>query len=1020
MSIFNSLNTRILAWFLGLILITGITVGYSSYVIFYDTLVEKQKESLLFAVQTETQHLLDHIKIRKTKFKSIVMSENVLRYSEQFSEILLFGYFDKFKDQFPVLSFINKKGDEELRIDNGINSTHLINIHNSILYKKLLDKPNKIITLVGTSIRTGAPELAIGYHRENFFGTFEGIIISMIPFSNIFKTVSEVTIGKTGYLILLDDKANVLVQPETVSNLEKIIVSGENSENIINQAIRSETGFGRANIMGMDSFVAFAPVKGKNWSMIAVLPYSEFIAAPTELRNTYLAILLIILLIGVISSLYMTSAITKPIIKLTRISESLAKGNLSQRIEVDSHDEIGQLGHSFNSMAKNLESSKTELTEIAKKREQLLEELEIKHQDLLLKEQEQAEILHSMVAAVITIDETGIILSFNSSAETLFGYTTQEILGQNINKLMPDTISKKHDSYVTKYCETGEAKIIGSGRNIEGLHKDNSFIPLHLSIAELAKGPDGKRRFIGSCLDLTHVKRQEEQLRRSQKMEALGKLTGGIAHDYNNMLGVILGYTDLLDNALTGQSELLSYIDNINHAAKRSTKLTKRLLAFSRHRSFESTVLNINTLIEDQKLMLEKTLTARINLIFDLDSKLKPVELDSGDLEDSIVNLCINAMHAMKDGGELTIQTRNKTLDTKDVDLLNLSPGEYVLLSITDNGCGMTNKIKEKIFDPFFTTKGDSGTGLGLSQVYGFVKRSLGTIKVYSEPEHGSRFLLFFPSSNKQISEVIPPKEQDSTNLKGTETILVVDDEVTMLNLAYDVLHLHGYHVLTANDGEEALEIIKTENVNLLITDVIMPNMDGYELAGIVQEYYPRIKIQMVSGFSDGRHENMTEDSLYRNMLNKPYESRKLLRRLRLLLDQNKDEITLVDRHILIMDDDEDVRQLFKLHLLKLGCKVIETHNGEEALTAYQDSLNNHSPIDAMILDLSIPGGMGGKELVNKIRAIDQNVKLIVSSGDSEGLEMNQYNDYGFDAALDKTFNRETLKQLLEKIFSSH
>lgn len=363
-------------------------------------------------------------------------------------------------------------------------------------------------------------------------------------------------------------------------------------------------------------------------------------------------------------------------------------------------------------------------------------------QALLDKENELRQILGSMLDAVITIDETGEIRTFNNAAKKLFGYSPDEIIGKNVNLLMPDYFKTKHQGYMESYLETGESGIIGvdGGRELKGLTKDGEVFPMRILIAELPKDDNGKRRFIGSCLDLTESKKQEERLRRSQKMDALGKLTGGIAHDYNNMLGVILGYSQLLVNALgDGDPKLRDYVNQIQRAGERSAQLTKKLLSFSRKTSPDANSADINALLNDQLGMLEKTLTARIKLKLDLEEELWPVYIDSGEMQDAVLNLSINSMHAIEGHGDLTIQTRNEVI-TEAKDKVS-----YVVLSVIDTGFGMDEMTKERIFDPFFTSKGESGTGLGLTQVYGFVERCGGTIKVDSEPGQGTRIKLYFP-----------------------------------------------------------------------------------------------------------------------------------------------------------------------------------------------------------------------------------------------------------------------------------
>jgi signal transduction histidine kinase/CheY-like chemotaxis protein len=380
-----------------------------------------------------------------------------------------------------------------------------------------------------------------------------------------------------------------------------------------------------------------------------------------------------------------------------------------------------------------------------------------------------------------------------------------------------------------------------------------------------------------------------ELINRSQKMDALGKLTGGIAHDYNNMLGVVLGYADLLEDALSEHSALALYVHEIKHAGKRGVKLTKKLLAFSRKKHSTADILNINTLLRNEKHLLEKTLTVRIKLVFELADGLWTVWLDSGDLEDAILNMSINAMHAIAGNGQLTLQTCNESINVADAKLLNLEPGDYVLLKIIDTGCGMNESTIGKIFDPFFSTKGEKGTGLGLSQVFGFVERSKGAIKVYSELNHGSQFMLYFPRYQEQSSnggEQQTENNNNIANINGSETILLVDDEPALLKLTAKILSKHGYNVICAGNTRQVLDILEHESIDLLLSDVIMPEMDGYELAAIVQQKYPRVKIQLVSGFSDDRHVKMIDDDLHQHLISKPFNSQNLLQRIRVLLGE--------------------------------------------------------------------------------------------------------------------------------------
>ena len=289
-------------------------------------------------------------------------------------------------------------------------------------------------------------------------------------------------------------------------------------------------------------------------------------------------------------------------------------------------------------------------------------------------------------------------------------------------------------------------------------------------------------------------------------------------------------------------------------------------------------------LLLKQKHMLEKTLTVRIKLVLNLEKNPWLIWLDDSDLEDAILNMSINAMHAIEGSGQLTIQTSNQKINQMDAQSLGIRPGDYVLLSIADTGCGIDKETIEKIFDPFYSTKGEQGSGLGLSQVYGFVQRSGGVIKVYSEPGQGTQFTLYFPRYHESSHDQQSAEDHPATAFAGNETILVVDDEPALLNLIGEILDRQGFNVICAGSAKQALNILQDESIDILISDIIMPGMDGYQLAAIVKEKYPAIKIQLASGFSDERNVGMIDESLQQNLLLKPFNSQVLLLRIRELL----------------------------------------------------------------------------------------------------------------------------------------
>ncbi len=623
--------------------------------------------------------------------------------------------------------------------------------------------------------------------------------------------------------------------------------------------------------------------------------------------------------------------------------------------------------------------------------------------------------IDNMVDGVIRLDEDGTIFSFNHAAEVIFSYTCAEAMGKNINILL-ELVPGGSNSFLGAHISNENSALVCHQMN--ALRKSGEVFPLLFSLSLLPfKGVD-RKQWIFSCLDISIQKRQEELLRRSQKMDALGKFTGGIAHDFNNVLSIILGNSEQIRDHLREPEKVEKYAEQIRLAAERGSKLTSKLLKFARQRQPEVSVVDVNVLLRDQLNLLEKILTSRVNVLFQLADNVWPVELDKQDFEDAIVNLCLNAMHAMQSVGQIAISSCNREIDISAGQRIDVSAGSYVSLSVADTGSGIAAEILEKIFDPFYTTKGELGTGLGLSQVYGFVKRSGGAIEVHSELNRGSCFTLHFPKSRKAFSseESVPIKS--NAVLSGHETLLVVDDEQALVDLAAEMLSFEGYRVLTANDGLQALAVLEKEQVSLIVSDVVMPNMDGYQFAEVVRQRYPHIRVQMVSGFTDDRGHKVDSNELTAHILHKPYTMKTLLKRVRYLLDLGKIQIPNAKRTVLVLDDDEDAQMLYKIKLEKLDCLVSVASNGDMAIEHYRKALDAEIPIDLLIVDLSIPGGIGGKEVASAVRKINPYAKIIVASGNVEAPEMIKPLSYGFDGAVRKDISQLELKSMLDNIFA--
>ncbi len=492
--------------------------------------------------------------------------------------------------------------------------------------------------------------------------------------------------------------------------------------------------------------------------------------------------------------------------------------------------------------------------------------------------------LQEFFPTAIGFHENGHFIDANNALIQLFGYTVEELrahqglelIAEESQGIVRDNISRGFD---------GVYSVIGQ-------RKDGRKFPLEVQGRSVPF--KGRVLRITEFRDLTEREKTDAKLRQSQKLEALGHLTGGIAHDFNNILGIVQGNLELLKRKIPDNADALERLEKAHNGTIRAAKLTEKLLGFSRQEAHGRKLTSINEFIQNMEELISRSLTVSIKVDTHLANDLWTVNIDTGDLEDAILNLSLNARDAMPDGGTLVIETANKTLDANYA-IRNESgkAGDFVMISVSDTGIGMPKEVKEKVFEPFFTTKEESkGTGLGLSMVYGFVQRSGGHIKIYSEIGKGTTFRLYIPRANNREIEQEKTTNSQLDPPRGNETILVVDDERALADVAFSHLHDLGYKVLTAYDGREALQILEqTATIDLIFSDIIMPGgIDGYQLAKAVHDKYPEIRVLLTSGFTNNREEKINQNdrflsTLAANLLNKPYNKIELATHLRQVLD---------------------------------------------------------------------------------------------------------------------------------------
>ncbi|MFA6244737.1 MAG: ATP-binding protein, partial [Candidatus Hydrogenedentales bacterium] len=453
--------------------------------------------------------------------------------------------------------------------------------------------------------------------------------------------------------------------------------------------------------------------------------------------------------------------------------------------------------------------------------------------------------VQSSPAAIVVFDPTLRVSTWNPAAELLFGCPRHEMLGARLSAYSPEGSPIEE---LARNCYEG-ARV--AGRELTLHRKDGSEITLAAWTAPIFETDGVVTGAMALMIDTTKAKELEAQLLQAQKMEAIGRLAGGIAHDFNNLLLAILGTTELMLSRNDLSEETRYDVGEVRRAADRASSLTRQLLAFSRKQILQPRALDLNAVIADMNKMMSRLLNEDIALSAELRPGLDRVKADPGQVEQIILNLVMNARDAMPNGGRLAFTTSSVTIShSHDPDMTGLPAGEYVVLQVSDTGCGMSEDVLAHIFEPFYTTKSEEkGTGLGLSTVYGIVKQSGGAIAVESKPNRGSTFRVYLPATKEEIL----PNETGTVTRSlriGTETVLVVEDEDMVRGPVVKILQMDGYETLEAGSGEEALQIIEAYEgtIHLMVTDVVMPGMNGRELAEQVAKLRPATKVLFMSG----------------------------------------------------------------------------------------------------------------------------------------------------------------------------
>ncbi|MBI5311310.1 MAG: PAS domain S-box protein [Actinobacteria bacterium] len=498
--------------------------------------------------------------------------------------------------------------------------------------------------------------------------------------------------------------------------------------------------------------------------------------------------------------------------------------------------------------------------------------------------------------AVVGIDADGEIRFVNHSSEMVFGYPRGELVGRSLNDLLPERFRERHAKHREGYFADPRTRPMGAGIDLFGLRADGSEFPAEISLSMIHIGDEPFA--LSAIRDITdrvgaerERKRLETELKlnQSRRLESIGQLAGGVAHDFNNLLAVIMNYAEFVATSVQDRPKVRDDVEQIQSAAKRAAALTRQLLTFSRREMVKPRPLDVNEVLANLEKLLRRTIGEDIHLSTKFEPDIWTVVADPGQLEQIVMNLTVNARDAMPSGGILEIETQNVELDDEFTRQHpdSPAPGRYVRLTVSDTGTGMPPDVAVRAFEPFFTTKAEGeGTGLGLATVYGIVKAAGGNVLIYSEKDHGTAVKIHLPASDAQLT--LESEHQPSETRGQGEVVVVVEDEESVRILVKRVLTGNGYEVVAFSRAREAIEMLRDADarVDLLLTDVVMPEMQGSELAAEAQILRPGLRISFMSGYSETLVERMDAAEAARNLIEKPFTSVELLAHVRESLDR--------------------------------------------------------------------------------------------------------------------------------------
>ncbi len=755
-------------------------------------------------------------------------------------------------------------------------------------------------TLQGEFSRQEAQKRAMTRIRQIRFGDFDYIWINDagLPFP---RMIMHPTIPDLDGRVLDDESFNCVMRMEY--GLEGVVVDIPDRDKNLFQAfvkVVQQTGEGfvryewprptkegvTPELYTKESYVRLFEPWG--WVLGTGMYVDDVQARIAGMRRAIIGVTGGILSGVMIIAFFLVASITRPMKELMTYAEKVSRGDLNAGITGRFYAETGRLKNMITSMVGKLKQSISRAEQAA---------LEARRAEEAMRESNSQ--LHAITDyaqdAIIMMDFDGNISFWNPAAEAIFGYPMEEAIGQNLHFLLAP--ERYHEAFLNAFPDfqnTGRGNAIGGPIELTARRKDGLEIPVSLSLSAIKL--KGKWNSVGIVRDVTDFRHAEEereklqaQLFQAQKMESIGMLAGGIAHDFNNLLHAMGGNLELLDMKIPDDHPGKKRIQNIQKSMGRAAQLVRQMLLFSRKADVRTQVLDLNQEIHDVAQMLEQSIPRMISIELILDKNAWSINADPTQVGQVLLNLGTNAADAMPGGGRLIIETANAALDQDFVRThTRAKPGKYVLMTVSDTGTGMDKETLQHVFEPFFTTKEvGKGTGLGLGSAYGIVKAHGGYITCYSEPGQGTTFKIYWPAAEQGEIEPVEKQTEQAVSQDGTETILVVDDDDQIRELTSEILEDSGYQVISAESGEQALEIFrkKAKDIDLVLMDLNMPGMGGSKCTRKMITLDPSVRVLVASGYSVNGHGKAAFEFGAKDFISKPFQADQLLAKVRQVLD---------------------------------------------------------------------------------------------------------------------------------------